>query len=370
MTTTHNYQERIAMATIPDYQKLIAKEFLGTTSRPFVSYFKVYDQLRAGAVHIEQPQLGDFTPPRHHDVVAAAQLVRSDPQKPLQRIITDLQGSLTHIQPGHQARFVVFMAIRAMFMLDPAVADSHGEGFRIGHYRPISWQPSESFQEFVLNSLPKASVTALDDIKSIKAWKLKSRFGIKFMGTDNITKHLLLDVDNKVLYLFHHTSYLNAHLRRSEASNVGQEELLVSCLERGSLPPRLLSETLHSIQDILFHWRDEKSLKLLEGLIKKKGFDADCAEKERSEPLREYLYWGERLAVLHDLVINRPPRNKFERWVKWQTSESNAFIVALGALVISIIVGVLSLGLSGLQVWIAWRAWKDATNPDGGPETA
>lgn len=227
MTTTHDYQERIAMATIPNYQKLIAKEFLGTTSRPFVSYFKVYDQLMAGAVHIEQPQLGDFTPPSHHDVVVAAQLVRSDPQKPLQRVTSDFQG-----KPGHQAKFVVFMAIRAMFMLDPAVADSHGEGFAIGHYRPISWQPSESFQEFVLNSFPKASVTALDDIKPIKAWKLKSRFGIKFMGTDNITKHLLFDVDNKVLYLFHHTSYLNAHLRRSQASNVGQEELLVSCLKR------------------------------------------------------------------------------------------------------------------------------------------
>lgn len=27
----------------------------------------------------------------------------------------------------------------------------------------------------------------------------------------------------------------------------------------------------------------------------------------------EYQYWGERLAILYEFILNRPPRNKFER---------------------------------------------------------
>lgn len=55
----------------------------------------------------------------------------------------------------------------------------------------------------------------------------------------------------------------------------------------------------------------------------------------------------------------RPPRNKFERWVKWQTSDSNAFAVVLAALLISVIVGILSLAVAGYQTWVAWKAWKE-----------
>lgn len=81
----------------------------------------------------------------------------------------------------------------------------------------------------------------------------------------------------------------------------------------------------------------------------------------------QYLYWGDRLARLNNFVIDRPPRNKFERWVKWQTSDSNAFCIALLALVISILVGLLSLGLSGFQAWIAWKAWKEPNSPPNPP---
>ena len=73
----------------------------------------------------------------------------------------------------------------------------------------------------------------------------------------------------------------------------------------------------------------------------------------------DYLYWGERLATLHEFLQNRPPRNKLDRWIKWQTSESNAFLVAIVALVISIVIGLLSLVLAGVQTWIAWKAWKE-----------
>ena len=134
-------------------------------------------------------------------------------------------------------------------------------------------------------------------------------------------------------------------------------------MRRCCLPPRLLAETLHSIQTILFHFDDQRSARILERLIAKGEVDEDCSQGEGSRffdqvDSPDYLYWGKRLAALHSYVLARPPRNRFERWVKWQSSESNAFAVAIAALFISIIVGVLSLGLAAFQAWVAWEAWR------------
>jgi hypothetical protein len=141
-------------------------------------------------------------------------------------------------------------------------------------------------------------------------------------------------------------------------------------VDRGLLAPRLVAEALHSFQDILFKFDDAKSQKLLKRLVKK-GFDKDSALAEgyrifdSRHDLEHYQYFGKRLAALDDYVQGRPPRNKFERWMKWQTSDSNAFTVALAALLISIVVGILTLGLSGFQAWVAWKAWKEPVSGEG-----
>ncbi len=78
----------------------------------------------------------------------------------------------------------------------------------------------------------------------------------------------------------------------------------------------------------------------------------------------EYRYWGERLAKLQAFMRERPPRNRVERWIKWQTSERNAFALALAALLISVVVGVLGLAVAALQSWLAWKAWAEPVSND------
>lgn len=139
---------------------------------------------------------------------------------------------------------------------------------------------------------------------------------------------------------------------------------------RGRLPPRLVAETLHSIKEILFPFDDPKSARILNGLIEQEGFDADCVKLGLVVPggiqKLEYLYWGPRLAAIYEYMRDRPPLTNFEEWIKWQTTESNAFVVALAALLISIFVGILSLVLGAVQVWIAWKAWKEPIEEDAG----
>lgn len=136
--------------------------------------------------------------------------------------------------------------------------------------------------------------------------------------------------------------------------------------DSGTLPPRLLFETLHSLQSILFPSIDPKAHRVMEQLVKSAGFDPACKEyngyrhKDTQYQTGDlyYKYWAERLADLHDLLLQRPPRNKWERWVQWQSSEANAFAIAILALLISIVVGIISIILSAVQIGIAWMAWK------------
>ncbi|GKT86594.1 uncharacterised protein [Colletotrichum tofieldiae] len=135
---------------------------------------------------------------------------------------------------------------------------------------------------------------------------------------------------------------------------------------QGHLAPQLLVETLHSLQSVLFPSIDQKSAEVLDNLTSKRvgGFDRECAEYEGYNIFQDhpegfkYVYWGERLALLHEMVMSRPPRNKLERWLHRQSNEGNALFIALVALLISILVGIISIGLAAVQIWIAWMAWK------------
>jgi hypothetical protein len=128
----------------------------------------------------------------------------------------------------------------------------------------------------------------------------------------------------------------------------------------------LLFETIHSLQSILFPSADVKAHKMMERLVRKQNLDPECnhyAGYKRQDVSfgvdgAQYKYWGERLQILQDLLRERPPTTKWEKWLQWQSSDTNAFAIAILALLISILVGIISIGLSAVQVWIAWMAWK------------
>lgn len=140
--------------------------------------------------------------------------------------------------------------------------------------------------------------------------------------------------------------------------------IVIDQIISGSLPFQLLVETLHSLQSVIFPPTDSKSIRLLEQLIKTRGFDPKLAEYDGYSFFMEapesitYKYWGERISTLQNLFEQRLPRNNFERWFNWQANDGNAFFIALLALLISIIVGIVSIIISALQTWIAWQAWK------------
>ncbi|KAF4436470.1 hypothetical protein F53441_13260 [Fusarium austroafricanum] len=343
-------------------RELIAEELLGT-SGDFSAYFRSYDDLATKDNTIDGP-----ISRTHQDVIFVTEYLKSNSGVTKEQALAHMQASWNTTD---NLENVLTLAIQAMLMVDSAAQEWHPAGYALGEYRPIGWLSQERFSSFMERSFPKGSehireqvLEAFDERSQLKAWKLQKRLGMSFHPTDNLSEHLTLDTKNNILYLFHHAAYLKAHLAKCRDVPLELKATAEDSFKHGTHPPQLLAETLHSLQGILFPSLDRKSGEVLNSLIRKEGFDSECAQYEGykifPEPPEDfnYIYWGRRIAQLHQMVKALPPRNKFEKWFQQKTSERNALLIALVALFISIFVGILSIILSCVQIWIAWMQWK------------
>ncbi|XXH05957.1 hypothetical protein Hte_012400 [Hypoxylon texense] len=124
-------------------------------------------------------------------------------------------------------------------------------------------------------------------------------------------------------------------------------------LHGGTLPLRLLFETLLSLHSILFpivDSRSKRSISLLEKCIRTQRLDKELLWFEYVRPVPSnftFEYWGGRLEKLQELTKGPPPRNFLVSLFERHTSERNALTVAI-------------IGLLGVfQLAITWFAWKD-----------
>ncbi|OCK75288.1 hypothetical protein K432DRAFT_409162 [Lepidopterella palustris CBS 459.81] len=315
-------------------------QYLFGKADEFPAYFRIIDELR------------EPSPVSHEDVLKIVELLKANPRatwtEANPRVREQNEPSMTTSKINN----AINIAVQAIIMVDCAARDRHSTTYEVDNYRPISWELSESFLDF----------------NALKAWKLKKRLAVTFRITDDLAEHLLYDSHHNVLYLFHQTAFLKAHLERSR-THLSMDCGLEDSLKFGILPPQLLVETLHSLQAVLFPIMDDKSADILTALIRKIGFDSDCNQYDGYMRFKEppedfiYQYWGERLARLEELIMRRDPRNKMERWFRWHTTDMNFLVVALLALAISIVVGLITITVTCVQTWIAWQAWKHPVIP-------
>ncbi|CAH0044264.1 unnamed protein product [Clonostachys solani] len=300
----------------------------------------------------------------------AVSLLKSSSHVTNNEAIQKLNNNNGTAPPNPNALDDLNLAVNMMIMVDCDPQKSHTLGFTIADYSPKSWKPEETYLDFVKRSFPADPKPSKRVQWSIKAWKLKEKLGVEFRPTDDLDKHLLYDSkDPPCVYLFHQVGFLKAQLKKYNETEMPLDLSVDECLEslinpvvRGSPPVRLLYETIHSLQWLLFHRVDNKSDAVLKELIGEKGFDPECANYEGYRRLEgdgfTYTYWGERIRKLEAALAKPPPRTKLGRWLQSQTSERNALFIALLALFISIFVGLLSVILAAVQTWIAWMAWK------------
>ncbi|KAL2836919.1 hypothetical protein BJY01DRAFT_238059 [Aspergillus pseudoustus] len=342
--------------------------------RAFPAYFKLYESIFCPAnedgtiIQIDNPAFDS-----HDDIVKCAHTLRENPMVTREEFSRTLavNGAISQ----RECQNAIQSVIRVAFMLDCLLKDKYSANYEVGDYSPARWEASEPFVSYVERAIPKfapqkrSGFEAYKHKKDLKAWKLRKRCHLQFRPTHNIMEHLLYDPKTRTVMVFHHTAYLKAHLRRSKDKSIDLDAC--ASLKLGILPPQLLVETLHTIQFILFpitSYGAKKSIRMLEVLVRKHGFDpnAELDEglvREGVTAKLTYQYWNHRMEILYRLVKNPPPRNRLVGWIERHTSERNALTVAIIGLFLSALFGLLSCLIGGAQLVIAILAWKDPKQP-------
>ncbi|KAK1752653.1 hypothetical protein QBC47DRAFT_404976 [Echria macrotheca] len=338
----------------------------------FPAYFSFYNDLthRHNDYHVTIDAPPTLLPITGDTILLAANTIRSNVSRSKKETDESFRTLAASDPKACYNEKAVRIATQAMFMVDPNAEECHATDFTLGAYRPLSWRSDETLVAFIHRVFPPSLTTSQEvardavEYRSLRARKLQKRLGARFRPTNDMAQHLLFDEKRNCLYLFHHVGFLKAHLSRYRAKEKPLAVGLEGSLAVGTLPPQLLVETLYTLQAVLFPSIDPDSAQTLDELIEKRGFDPECAEYEGYELFQDlpsdfrFVYWGERIAHLHQLMSRSPPRNKLERWFRRKSTEGNALFVALLALVISILVGLVSIVLSCVQIWITWYTWK------------
>ncbi|KAK3985216.1 hypothetical protein QBC44DRAFT_405346 [Cladorrhinum sp. PSN332] len=341
-------------------------------SSKFAAYFRHYCSVVCPAASGDAVIELDTTSLRsHNDILKWTQVITEHPNITFNGFIDQItKGKSTQIsvrEKEHMARITVDVLFAIDCMLRDYYSFNQAQRGLISHQ--IKWEADTPFLSFIQDAFVSfAKHTGHDHAhkgftkKSLKAWKLTKRYGLKIRCTNNILEHLELDLKTMTLKVFHQVSFLRAHLTKTkeEPLDLSFEE----SIRRGSLPPRLLLETLLTFHDVLFpvaSIRDKKSRALLKTMIDKHSFDSEAEWIEFVRPTPEGMafdYWGHRLAALHEIIKKPPPANAMVAWFERHTSERNALTVAIVGLFLSALFGLLSFIVGTLQLVLAWVAYK------------
>ncbi|KAK6535589.1 hypothetical protein TWF694_002044 [Orbilia ellipsospora] len=232
----------------------------------------------------------------------------------------------------------------------------------------IPWRADSSLCEFITRTFPSSDsqnpsaemiVSSIEH--SILARKLKKVAGLRLIPTDDLSSHLKMSRQHRTLQIFHHCGFLKENLRKTEdLGSLSVEE----CLKLGCIPRQLALETLYTIQRILFPLHEAKSYSLLSSLISSASFDPECLEipsvlhRGPEEGEFRYYYFGSRLEELYEEVSEPGPQNRLGKWIDKRKGTRHVMLATLTGVVIAIVLGILTLGVSGYQAWIGYQQWQ------------
>jgi hypothetical protein len=168
-------------------KRSIARDLFGAEEKfhSFNTYFKTYDSLTTpqyATVQIDPTALNS-----HDDIRKLALELRANPQmtreefkdKVFSRNLSDPEIIIDQDQ-------AINIAVQLMLMIDCSDKDRHCGGYKIGGFRPVSWENSERFTDFVKRSFPtdvgdqEEVRMAMKEKNALKSWKLKKRAHIRF----------------------------------------------------------------------------------------------------------------------------------------------------------------------------------------------
>ena len=154
----------------------------------------------------------------HEQIRKASDILKRNPIWTRQEFVRHAFPSF--ISPIAKKEDPATIIVQLVYMLDCNSKDRHSINRGIGNWHPTRWEDHQSFQEFVKETLPvskKQVIPPQEDLRMLVAWKLKRRYGLQLISTNNLAEHLLYDPANGgSLRIFHHVSWLAAQLKQRE----------------------------------------------------------------------------------------------------------------------------------------------------------
>jgi hypothetical protein len=216
------------------------------------------------------------------------------------------------------------------------------------------WRDGVSVDAFIEEVFPRKPMsTAIKDmLPELKAKKLTKYGKLRIQATNDIRRHLVLDRQEKVVWIFHQGSALRQLLRSSEKDSA-------TCV----LPRVVVLEILDTIHTVLFPL-DLGSQKLLGDLVLENNWDKGLLShistpyrKDGESPDTSYAYFGHRLEELYRELQAPTPHGWLQKRLQ-RRSETYMLMATMYGVIIAVTLGFFSLIVAIFQAWVAWQQLK------------
>ncbi|KAM7190772.1 hypothetical protein V8F20_009568 [Naviculisporaceae sp. PSN 640] len=253
---------------------------------------------------------------------------------------------------------------------------------------PFVWRPEQTLQDALIDAFPAQIHPSLQPgdaqaktiLSELTAVNLARIAKLRFIGTTDLRNHLKLDTVNGTVQIFHHTSFLKAHLLSSKrdielrhqqhSANASRDISSFNSPLSGFHFPRHLALEVLSTLTILFpppsHPQFHQNQSLLRSLVSKSHFDPDILRfgttaYQLSSEQHQYPIFGHKLMALYTELEDPTPRGILDVWLEKRSKSRHVMLVTLAGVTVAIILGILSLAVSVFQAWISWQEWKHPT---------
>lgn len=111
------------------------------------------------------------------------------------------------------------ITVKIAFMIDCSSKDDFSDSYHLCGSFPVKWTATQNFVEFLQGAFPTTKSRPFHaqlSNRSIKAWKLKERYGVRLEPTNDLVQHLLYDRHASAVKVFHQAAFIKAHLSHTE----------------------------------------------------------------------------------------------------------------------------------------------------------
>ncbi|RDA95713.1 hypothetical protein CP533_1149 [Ophiocordyceps camponoti-saundersi (nom. inval.)] len=328
--------------------------------RKLQRYFQFYEGLTL--TYVDGDSAANRAFETHHDLLRAATLLKSNPSITRADFCQAISDASRQEKPGSEELLrASTIAVQVLTMIDCSPLYQSSILLETGTFR-VQWRDGVPFVQYLGHLFPVHSHPIfsfadsnrfVDSLAELRAVNLMKHLDITFRPTHDIRNHLRLDRRQRVVEIYHHTSFIKEQLRATKDTEASTASQSIQKLSSNRFIP--LSEL--------------KSKSLLVKLVDELSLDPDIQQFEFSSIRRagednvSFVLLADRLAELYEELQYPRPRGWLARQMERKSGARYMMMATMIGVVFAVFLGLCSLAVSCYQAWIAYQSWKHPVAP-------